>query len=111
MYRTVVLGNARIGREAWRPDRHNAVTAVLGDARIDFTQAELGEVTNLRLVSVLSDIKIIIPEGLAVDLNGVTVLSDRKVVRRGAGPDPDSGKVLNIYGTFVLSDVTVRDKP
>jgi predicted membrane protein len=111
MYRTVVFGSTTIGREAWRPDRHNAVTVVFGDARIDFRQAELGEVTNLRVVSVFGDIKITIPEGLAVDLNGVTVLSDRKVVRRGAAPDPDAGKVLNIHGTVVLSDMTVRDKP
>jgi predicted membrane protein len=111
MYRTVVFGDTTIGREAWRPDRHNAVTVVFGDARIDFRQAELGEVTNLRVVSVFGDTKVIIPEGLAVDLKGVTVLGDRKVVRRGAAPDPDSGKVLNIYATVVFGDVIIRDEP
>jgi len=111
MHRTVVFGDVRIGREAWRPDRHNSVTVVFGDARIDFRQAELGEVTNLRVVSVFGDAKIIIPEGLAVEVNGVTVLGDRKVIRRGAAPDPDSGKVLNIYATVVFGDVIIRDKP
>jgi len=111
MYRTTVFGDMRLGREAWRPDQHNAVTVVFGDARIDFRQAELGEVTNLRVVSVFGDTKITIPEGLAVELKGVTVFGGRKIVRRGAAPEPDSGKVLNIYATVVFGDVIVRDKP
>ena len=90
MHRTAVFGDIRIGREAWQPDRHNSVTVVFGDARIDFRQAELGEITNLRVVSVFGDTRIIIPEGLAVEINGVTVLGVRKVIRRGAAPDPDS---------------------
>ena len=111
MYRTVVFGDVRIGREPWRPERHNSVTVVFGEARIDFRQAELEEVTNLRVVSVFGDTRVIIPEGLAVDVKGVTVLGDRKVVRRGAAPEPDSGKVLNIYATVVFGDLIVRDEP
>ena len=111
MHRTVVFGDTRIGREAWRPDRYNSVTVVFGEARIDFRQAELGEVTNLRVVSVFADVRVIVPEGLPVDLEGVTVLGDRKVVRRGTAPSPDSGKVLKVYATVVFGDLVVEEKP
>ena len=111
MHRTAVFGNVRIGGEPWRPGRYNSVTVVFGDCRIDFRQAEMEEVTNLRIVSVFGDTRVIIPEGLSVNLKGVSVFGDRRVKRSGEEPSPDAAKVLNINATTVFSDLRIRDEP
>ena len=111
MHRTAVFGNVRIGGEPWRPGRYNSVTVVFGNCRIDFRQAELEEVTNLRIVSVFGDTRVIIPEGLSVNLEGVSVFGDRRVKRHGEQPSPDAAKALNINATIVFGDLRIRDEP
>jgi len=111
MHRTVVFGDVRIGKGPWRPDRYNSVTVVFGECRIDFRQAEMEEVTNFRIVSVFGDTRVIIPEGLSVNLKEVSVFGDRRVKRRGEEPSPDAAKALNINATIVFGDLRIRDEP
>ena len=111
MHRTAVFGDVRIGKEPWHADRYNSVTVVFGNCRIDFRQAEMEEVTKLRIVSVFGDTRVIIQEGLSVNLEGVSVFGDRRVKRSGEQPSPDAAKVLNIYATTVFGDLQIRDEP
>jgi hypothetical protein len=55
------------------------VGTVLGDVRIDLRELRTdAEVIELNLSTVLGDIDVIVPEGVDAELNGWTVLGDRK---------------------------------
>lgn len=103
-----VLGDtARTG--AWRVDEEVRAVAVLGDVRLDLRQAQVpaGEVV-IFATSVLGDVKIIVPDGVSVEVTGIAVLGDKKVRVREAPPGRPAPRV-RVHATVVLGDVTVVD--
>lgn len=102
----VLSSNEVAGR--WRPAPTTTAIAALGDARIDLQGAEYdGDELVIKAYSVLGSIEIIVPEGVDVELHGMSILGDRTVRTSGA-PVPGA-PVVRVDGVAVLGAVTVRE--
>ncbi|MCC2594245.1 DUF1707 domain-containing protein [Tessaracoccus sp. OS52] len=95
----------------YRPDRglvmpaYAELMAILGDVRIDLIDATFtARETTIKVVAMLGEVRIRIPEGVQVVSNLTQVLSDYKV--DGAVPRAD-GVVLRIEGTSFMGEVKV----
>ena len=111
MKRTVVFGSIDLGAEPWHPGSEVRVTIIFSSARIDFRQAEVEDVTNLRLSTFFGSSQVVIPEGLPVTLEGFTLFGGKEVKRHGKKPSPEDKRQLNINSTNVFGGVTVSDRP
>ena len=73
-----VLGSASRNGE-WEPADVTQVFSLLGNASLDFTRALLpGGVTEVQAFTVLGEVKILVPEGLEVEVTGSALLGDFK---------------------------------
>ncbi|GAA2871402.1 DUF1707 domain-containing protein [Streptosporangium fragile] len=109
-----VLGDSK-RRGQWRIDKPLGAVAVLGDVTLDLRLAEVRtEVVDIVATSVLGDVKIIVPDGVNVELEGVAVLGDKKVQVAEAPPGTNA-PVVRVRAYAVLGDVKVigdsRAKP
>ncbi|HEX6256079.1 MAG TPA: DUF1707 domain-containing protein [Euzebyales bacterium] len=94
-------------RGRWRPADSTTALAVMGDALIDLQGVEFqGDVLVINAISVMGDVEIVVPEGVAVDLRGLSVMGSRTVEIDGdVAPD---APVVRVDGVAVMGDVTVR---
>jgi hypothetical protein len=107
---SVIFGDQKVAGERLNC-RHTEASIVFGDVTLDFRDVELPPgVTTLKVTSVLSDTKIIIPPELCVDMDVTSFMGtvrepkDANVYPRGNDP------VLRITGIAVLSEVKVKIK-
>ena len=104
---SVLGGSRQSGR--WRPARPTRAVAVLGSCLIDLTDAEVdtGDV-EIRAIAVLGGIEVLVPEGVAAELTGLTILG-AKDFKVSAHERPDV-PVVRVRATSVLGGVTVRTR-
>jgi hypothetical protein len=106
-----LIGNEeRSGR--WRPDEDTRAVALIGDCTLDLreTQVEGGEL-RITAIAVLGDVRVVVPPGVAVELEGIALLGDKKY-RLGDAPQPPPGAPrVRVKGYALLGDVTVMSKP
>ncbi len=104
---TTVLGDER--REGrWDVPARLDVTCVLGEVRLDFTEAIVRhkEIV-IQIATVLGSVTLIVPDGIDVRLEpGGTFLGDRK--HRLTGPVTPGGPVYRVRGLVILGEITVR---
>jgi hypothetical protein len=90
------------------PRRRWAV-AILGESTLDLRGLPPDEDVTVTAVANLGDVTLLVSEDAAVELSGITILSDkqdeREVVRPGGRP------VVRVRAFGVLGDVTVRSTP
>ncbi|MEV0202912.1 DUF1707 domain-containing protein [Nonomuraea sp. NPDC050691] len=101
-----VMGDTK-RRGAWRIDRELGAVAVMGDVLLDLREAEARtDVVDITAVSVMGDVKIIVPDGVHVDLDGMAVMGDKRVdVQQGAlGMNVP---VVRVRAYAVMGDVKV----
>jgi hypothetical protein len=68
----------RSGR--WRLDRDVRLSTIVGSIKLDLRHAEIAATTvNLRVESVVGSVKIWVPRGVAVEVDGQSVLGSRSV--------------------------------
>ncbi len=114
-------------RGAWQAADQIDVFSLLGEAHLDFSRAELPEsgVVEIRVMAVLGNIKIVVPEGAEVAIEGVPLLGSfeqktprwrkaREVVREwvtGQPREPDDADdeppLFRITGFALLGNVDV----
>ena len=84
------------------------VVAVFGSVVIDLRDAELpGGVTEIRCVSVMGSIEVVIPPGLYVDVGGVGVLGSFETKGVKAARPPAGSPSVRILGAAVFGSVEV----
>ena len=113
----------------WEPPDITRAFAVFGNATLDFTEALLPPgVTEVEAYALFSEVKVIVPDGLDVEVTGTGVLGDfrqtsgmsgaRRVLRRtlrAARGEPsgseeevsDDAPMLRVSGVALLSTVKV----
>ncbi len=101
-----VFGGARRSGP-WRPARPTRAVAVMGSCQVDLTGVALEPDTEVIAIAVLGGIEVLVPEGVAVDLGGFSVLGgrdDRTVShhRRPGAP------IVRVDCRAVMGGVTVR---
>lgn len=101
-----VLGDTR-RRGKWRVDSEIGVVAVMGDVTLDLREAEVrSNVVDILVTVVLGDVKIIVPDGVDVDLEGFAVMGDKKINVLG-GPAARNMPKVRVRAWAVMGDVKV----
>ncbi|MFA1545465.1 DUF1707 domain-containing protein [Actinomadura chokoriensis] len=105
---SAVMGDCK-ERIVGRIDGPLEAVSVMGDVELDLRGAQVptGEV-RISATAVMGDVKIIVPDGVSVELSGHNFLGDRKVSVR----DPLPGArvpVVRVTATVVMGDVKIVD--
>lgn len=101
-----IMGDSK-QRGKWRIDREIAALCVMGDVEIDLREAEVR--TNEVLITaycMMGDIKIIVPDGVDIELSGVAIMGDRKVNVVEAPPGQNV-PVIRINANVLMGDIKV----
>ncbi|GLW07689.1 hypothetical protein Misp01_28190 [Microtetraspora sp. NBRC 13810] len=101
-----VLGDSK-RRGKWRVDRQLGAVAVMGDVVLDLREAEVrtGEV-DIVATAVMGDVKIIVPDGVEVDLQGMAIMGGKRVEVDPA-PLGMNVPVIRVHAYAVMGDVKV----
>ncbi|MGW5260649.1 DUF1707 SHOCT-like domain-containing protein [Microbispora sp. NPDC004025] len=101
-----VLGDAkRTG--SWRIDDGIGAVCVMGDVVLDLREAEVrGREVDIVATCVMGDVKIIVPDGVDVELSGVTILGDKKVQVVEA-PRGQAAPVVKVTAYVLMGDVKI----
>jgi hypothetical protein len=106
-----VIGNdERSGR--WRPGEDTRALALIGDCTLDLRQADVeGGELRIAAIAVIGDVRVVVPPGVAVELDGISLLGDKKY-RVGELPAPPPGAPrVRVTAYAVVGDVTVMSEP
>lgn len=101
-----VMGDSK-RRGKWRIDSQLGAVAVMGDVVLDLREAEVrtNEI-DITATAVMGDIKIIVPDGVDVEVEGIAIMGDKKVrvVEAPAGMDVP---VVRVKAFVLMGDVKV----
>jgi hypothetical protein len=102
-----VMGDARrAGR--WRLPRRLSARSVMGDVHLDLTSVVCAEPeVELRLMSLMGDLEVVLPDGIEVELTGFDVMGDRELVLAPVPRAPGT-PLIRIRAHAVMGDVLVR---
>jgi hypothetical protein len=93
----------RSGR--WRLDRDMEIGAVVGSVKLDLRQAEIAAaVVDMHVRATVGSVKVWIPHGIAVDVDGTTVLGSRTIAEDAATP---GAPLLRLHIDTVVGSVKV----
>ncbi|WP_230984988.1 DUF1707 SHOCT-like domain-containing protein [Microbispora oryzae] len=101
-----VMGDAK--RDGtWRIDQEIGAVCVMGDLTLDLRQAEVRtREVDIAATCVMGDLKIIVPDGVDVQLSGATIMGDKKVKVLEA-PLGQNAPVIRIKAFVLMGDVKV----
>lgn len=104
-----ILGSIdRVGY--WRIGDVTSAISVLGSCKLDLRGAAISApVVTVEATTVLGSLEVIVPEGVEVDLEGVTVMGSK--VLRLSSPPRAGAPVVRVTGLTLMGSVTVRDRP
>ncbi|MFC4009706.1 DUF1707 domain-containing protein [Nonomuraea purpurea] len=101
-----VMGDSK-RRGKWRIDQELGAVAVMGDVVLDLREAEVRtDMVDITAVSVMGDVKIIVPDGVNVDLDGMAIMGDKKVDVLEAAPGMNV-PVVRVRAYAVMGDVKI----
>jgi hypothetical protein len=101
-----VMGDSK-RRGKWRIDKPLGAVAVMGDVVLDLRQAEVRSgVVDIVAIAVMGDVKIIVPDGVDVDLEGIAIIGDKKVQVIEAPPGMNV-PLIRVKAYAVMGDVKV----
>ncbi|MER5646716.1 DUF1707 domain-containing protein [Streptosporangium sp. NPDC002524] len=95
-------------RGSWRIDKPLGAVAVMGDVLLDLRQAEVrtGGVVDIMATAVMGNVKIIVPDGVDVELDGIAVMGDKKVQVIEAPPGTNA-PLVRVTAYVLMGDVKV----
>lgn len=108
---TVALlsGHERAGR--WRPGRHTRAVAVMGGCELDLRQAAFPEGTLvITAVAVMGGIEITVPEGVEVEVTGVSIMDGRSL-KLADVPRRPGLPVVRVRAFAIMGGIDIRSKP
>ncbi|MGJ6963049.1 DUF1707 SHOCT-like domain-containing protein [Streptosporangium sp. G11] len=94
-------------RGSWRIDKPIGAVAVMGDVLLDLRQAEVRTgVVDIVATAVMGNVKIIVPDGVDVELDGIAVMGDKKVQVIEAPPGTNA-PLVRVTAYVLMGDVKV----
>ncbi|MBT2211399.1 MULTISPECIES: DUF1707 domain-containing protein [Actinomadura] len=105
---SAIMGDCK-ERIVGRIDERLEAVSVMGDVELDLRGAQVptGEVT-VYATAVMGDIKIIVPDGVTVELSGRAVMGDRRVAVREPRPGARV-PVVHVVAHAIMGDVKIVD--
>jgi hypothetical protein len=96
---------------SWAAARHTRVIAVMGGAVLDYREARLPHgTTELSVFALMGGVHIIVPPGLAVEMDGHAFMGGFDHMERApAEPDPER-PVLHVSGFVLMGGVAVETR-
>jgi hypothetical protein len=105
-----VLGSATRKGE-WTVPRELKVVSVLGETELDFREARLSEgTTRINAVAVLGEVRILVPPGLRVEVEGSAILGEFEDGDGDTRSGSETGPALHVDGVAVLGEVKVTSR-
>jgi hypothetical protein len=105
----VMSGAKRKGR--WRPGERCVSVAMMGGCRLDLREAEItGSRLTIDAIALMGGVTIVVPEGIEVDVSGVSVMGGKEVRVADVPPRPGT-PVIRVRALSVMGGVTVKSKP
>lgn len=91
----------------WRLARTTRAVALMGECVIDLRQADV-EVrhSHILAVAVMGTVQVVVPEGVAVELDGLAVMGTRKLKGARARPAPGA-PVVRVTAAALMGEVKV----
>ena len=104
MRTAAILGASKLGKGPWRPEKKVTAIAFMGGCEIDFRQAELEDgVTEVKVISILGDVNIVVSPDIPVTMSGISILGSRNVVRsKDFVPSLNAKKSIHVGATCIL---------
>jgi DUF1707 SHOCT-like domain/Cell wall-active antibiotics response LiaF, C-terminal len=95
----------------WRTPQHIDVNAVLGDVKLDYTEAEIPfKEVWVDVTAVMADVTVRVPQDAIVDLDGQPILGSVKEQGQGTPSTPES-KIFHVRARSIMADVKVKRGP
>jgi hypothetical protein len=110
--RIVEMFSEKTYDDDWELARHTRVVATLAQLTLDLRGARIPAGTStLEITATLAEVKVIVPPGIHVELDGTAILGsfERKKTQLPPTADPDA-PMLRITGYATLSEVTVKTR-
>src|SRR5690606_7670365 len=109
-----IMGDTK-RRGTWRIDQELGAVAVMGDVVLDLREAEVRtDVVEILAISLMGDVKIIVPDGVNVDRDGLAIMGGKRVDVEEA-PRGVNAPVVRIHAYALMGDIKVlgdsRAKP
>ena len=103
-----VMGESK-GR--WRLARHTSVVALMGACHLDLSRAEIdGPDVVITALGIMGSIDIVAPEGIDVDLTGLSIMGRKSLRMRDVPVLRGSPRIL-VRAFPVMGEVTVSSRP
>jgi hypothetical protein len=101
----IMSENKRRGK--WRIDQALGAVAVMGEVKLDLREAEVrtNEV-NIVATAVMGSVKIIVPDGVDVELDGIAIMGEKSVKVEEA-PAGMTVPVIRVTANVLMGDVKV----
>ena len=95
---------------SWQVAERTTLMMFLGDVKLDLREVlRPGETVEIATYTGMGDVKIAVPAGTRVELQGFTLMGD---LRHDVDPDaqgvPETGALVRVTATSLLGDVRVR---
>jgi hypothetical protein len=104
----IMSSAVRKGRWVLQPASH--ALAVMGDCLLDLREAEVaGSYSHIRAVAVMGSVRIIVPEGIDVDIDGIAIMGAKTLRIGSARPLPGS-PIIRVTAVALLGEVSVVTK-
>ena len=92
----------------WRAGDEVRVRTVFGDAKLDLRDAiSDDDVLHLHCATVFGDVKVQVPDGVEVELTGMSVFGDRRLELAPVPRIPGT-PLIRVHGSTIFGDVRIR---
>jgi Domain of unknown function (DUF1707)/Cell wall-active antibiotics response 4TMS YvqF len=94
----------------WRIGKVSQVVAVMGECKLDLRGAAISaQVTTIEAQVVMGNLEVIVPTGVQVDVDMLTVLGSRSMKLNGPPPLPGA-PIIHIKGRVLAGSVKISDR-
>ncbi len=102
-----LLSDSTFARSA--PSEGELFVTLFGDARIDLSRAQLPPALRLKVVTIVGDVKLIVPPGTVVEFGGLSLGGERKLKARLGGAASEPGATVRVTGVVLVGDIEVSE--
>jgi len=105
----IMSSAGRKGRWVLQPT--SQALAVMGECVLDLREAEVASsYSHIHAVAVMGSVRVIVPEGIDVDVDGIAIMGMKTLRVSSARPLPGS-PVIRVTAVAVMGEVSVVSKP
>lgn len=105
----IMSGARRRGR--WRLEGSCFVVAVMGGCKLDLREAEIiGDAVDINIVNVMGGVDIVVPEGVDVEVSGLSVMGGKRV-RLADVPVRPGTPLIRVRALSVMGGATIKSSP